>query len=84
MNREVAKAQAETLLDWAMQWSRTAKPGDGSAEVAFLLRRTARLMGKAVGIEMTIDIDPGSDPAPLAEGETAPPAAHACDEARAG
>lgn len=42
MNKDVAKAQAETAEGWADQWSRDQS--EGSSEVAFLLRRAAKLM----------------------------------------
>lgn len=43
MNKDVARAQADTLLTWADQWGRD--DGSGSREVAFLLTRVAKLMG---------------------------------------
>lgn len=42
MNKEVAKAQASSVETWADQWSRDQS--EGSTEVAFLLRRAAKLM----------------------------------------
>lgn len=44
VNKDIATTQAETLRTWAEQWSRDGT--SGSDEVAFLLSRVARLMGK--------------------------------------
>lgn len=43
MNKDIAKAQAETLMTWADQWGRD--DASGSQEVTFLLTRVAKLMG---------------------------------------
>ena len=49
MLREVAKAHVDTLLEWADQYDRH-EVGDGAAEIAFLMRRTARLIAAQAGL----------------------------------
>lgn len=44
MNSNVIKAHANSLTLWATTWERDG--GDGTTEIAFLMRRTARLMLK--------------------------------------
>lgn len=54
MRPEIAKAQADTLKEWADQWNRDALVSpdqEGYGEVAFLLRRTATAIAKAIGDE---------------------------------
>jgi len=40
----VARAQAGTLREWAEVYEREARAGDGRGEVAFLMRRAARMI----------------------------------------
>jgi hypothetical protein len=56
MNRQVSRAHAGTLAEWGDLYERDG--AEGSTEVAFLLRRAARLLGK-MG-----DFDTGLPPEP--------------------
>lgn len=56
MTTEVAKAHADTLVEWAQQYERDG--AEGSSEIAFLLRRAATMIGKGAGFR--IDLPPGA------------------------
>lgn len=51
MQVDVARAQAETLDEWSVNWDRESA-GDaqsGASEVAFLLQRAARMIRRTLG-----------------------------------
>lgn len=52
MPPEVARAQIDTLLEWANGHERDGI--EGSSEVAFLLRRAATMIGKIAGVPVTL------------------------------
>ena len=66
MQRDVVVAQAATLRSMAVDWERDARitPGGGHGEVAFLLRRAARLAETAVGVDGGPDELPETLPNP--------------------
>jgi len=49
MNKDLGRAHISTLSDWALTYERDGTSGTG--EVAFLLRRAARQIGRVVGID---------------------------------
>jgi len=55
MRVEVAKAQAETLLEWATLWEEDGRAG--TSEAAFLLRRVARQISVSVDLDIAVDVD---------------------------
>jgi hypothetical protein len=56
---DVAKAQADTLREWAAIWERGAEPSEGAIEVAFLLKRAATQIARVSGVPQ-----PEPDPLP--------------------
>lgn len=50
MNREVAQSQHDTLIEWARQYDAEGV-GEGSSEVAFLLKRAARQIAIQIGAD---------------------------------
>jgi hypothetical protein len=62
MNKEIAKAHAATLGEWADNYDRDG--GEGATEVSFLLRRAARMIGKTSGFDTGLPVErEASDPA---------------------
>jgi len=56
MITDVAKAQANTLEDWARQWG--GETMEGANDVAFLLHRTARQIRRAIGLPEPMERPP--------------------------
>jgi hypothetical protein len=50
MNKEIARAHCETLIEWAGLYKRGELPG--GEEVAFLMQRTARLIARMAEIKV--------------------------------
>ena len=57
---DAARAQAETLLDWARQWERDDV--SGATEITFLLRRTARQIAAAINLDVQVDVADSAEP----------------------
>ena len=53
LNPAIARAKAETLLEWAAAIER--EPEDGSTEAVFLLRRAAKQISAMAGLGMQIE-----------------------------
>ena len=62
MQVDVARAHAETLIEWSRQWSDGALAGDSKSEVVFLMRRAARQMAKVAGFSLKEDFDALREP----------------------
>lgn len=60
--RDAARAQVETLLDWARLWERDEQ--EGAAEVTFLLRRAARQIGMTMDLGIPVEV---ADKAPVTD-----------------
>lgn len=69
MLASIITAQVGTLREWATNWEREAGELSGAGEVAFLLRRAARLAEGCIGAGA-----PGQP-----EGFTDPPSSHEVD-----
>lgn len=54
VNKSVIEAQAGTLSEWAEQWSRDTAAG--TSEIAFLLKRAARVMRGALPSEYESEV----------------------------
>lgn len=50
MQPEAARSQVNTLLEWADLWERDDRGAEGNVEVAFLLRRAAKLASSITGL----------------------------------
>ena len=54
IQRDAARAQVGTLLDWVRQWEREAQ--DGAEEAAFLLRRAARQIALSADLDIHVEV----------------------------
>lgn len=63
MQKEVARAHASTLAEWADGYDRSG--GEGASEVSFLLRRAARMIGKVAGFDTGLPAEKPPSDAPV-------------------
>lgn len=51
MNKEIARAHYDSMIEWANLYAHN--PVEGSQEVAFSMRRTARQIAKVAELQLT-------------------------------